>query len=128
MSLSRKNKSILTAIFIGIIGLLFLVTKIVYAPHEKTVNMEAIYKGKASDFISSVRTDSSITNGVIIELSGEVTSVLDSSATIDNNIFCQFSVQPLVLKVWTSILVKGRYIGYDDLLEEVKLDNCILKK
>ncbi len=128
MSLSKKSKTILTGVFIGVIVVLFGITKIVYAPHEKTEDIEAVYKGKASDFISNIGTDSTITAGIIIELSGEVTTIEDSTATINNNIFCQFSGLKNTFKVGENILVKGRFIGYDDLMEEVKLDNCILKK
>lgn len=128
MSLSKKSKTILTAIFVGIIIVLFTITKVMYAPHEKTVDIESIYTGKASDFISNIGTDSTIIAGITIELSGDVTSIVDSTATLNNNIFCQFSDFQESLKVGESINVKGRFIGYDDLMEEVKLDNCILKK
>ena len=128
MSLSKKSKLILTVIFIVSIVLLFIVTKIIYAPHEKTADVESAYKGKASDFITSINIDTTITAGIVIELSGRVTSVLDSTITIDNNIFCQFSNQPIPINLGENVLVKGRYIGFDDIMGEVKLDNCILKK
>jgi hypothetical protein len=32
------------------------------------------------------------------------------------------------LKVNDSVTVKGRCIGFDDLLEEIKLDQCTIKK
>ena len=128
MSLSKKSKLILTVIFIGFIILLFIFTKIVYAPHTKTADVESIYKGKASDFITNINIDTTIIEGVVVELSGKVTSVLDSTITIDSTVFCQFSIQPPQINLGESVLVKGRYIGFDDLMEEVKLDNCILKK
>lgn len=128
MILSKKSKLILTVIFIVSIVLLFIVTKIVYAPHEKTADVESVYKGKASDFITNMNIDTTITAGIVIELSGRVTSVLDSTITIDNNIFCQFSNQPTLINLGENVLVKGRYIGFDDIMGEVKLDNCILKK
>jgi hypothetical protein len=128
MSLSKKSKTIITVLFIGAVVTLFAVTKIIYAPHEKTEDLEAVYKGKGSDFISSIGTDTTLTAGIIIEISGEVTSLEDSAATINGNIFCQFSNQKITLKTGEIALVKGRFIGYDDLMEEVKLDKCILKK
>ena len=128
MSLSKKSKLILTVIFIGFVVLLFIVTKIVYAPHTKTADVESLYKGKASDFITSINIDTKIIEGVVVELSGKVTSVLDSTITINNNVFCQFSIQLPPINLGESVLVKGRYIGFDDLMGEVKLDKCILKK
>ena len=70
MSLSKKSRTTLTAIFVGIIIVLFAVTKIMYAPHEKTVDVESVYTGKASDFISNIGTDSTIVAGIINEIFG----------------------------------------------------------
>jgi hypothetical protein len=107
---------------------LFTVAKIMYAPHEKTEDIESAFSGQASDFISKIGTDSTLVAGMTIEISGVLTAVGDSTASLNNNIFCQFSGEKNKLKVGENVLVKGRFIGYDDLMEEVKLDKCILKK
>jgi len=128
MSLSKRNKSILTTTFIVSVFLLFMITKILYAPHKKTIDIEASYKGNAAEFITDLGSDTTIKIGVIIEILGEVTLLVDSAVTINNRIFCQFSNQKPSFKIGDTLVVKGRYIGYDDLMEEVKLDNCILKQ
>ena len=48
---------------------------------------------------------------------------------IDNSTYCQLKDKTALgtIKEGESIAIKGRMIGYDDLLEEVKLDQTIIK-
>ena len=58
-----------------------------------------------------------------IEVSGMITELNSNDLTLDSSIFCQFnSVVHIDSK--SSVKIKGRFIGYDDLLEEIKLDQC----
>ena len=62
-----------------------------------------------------------------IEVSGTVSETTSLTITLNNTVFCQFK-HPLtpIPEVKTSLIVKGRFIGYDDLLEQVKLDQCTI--
>ncbi|WP_242093231.1 OB-fold protein [Aestuariivivens sediminicola] len=59
-----------------------------------------------------------------MEISGIVTAINENTIILDNKVFCQFSEDIVALQKDNSIKVKGRFIGYDDLLEEIKLDQC----
>ena len=59
-----------------------------------------------------------------IIVSGVVSSINAKSVTISNKIYGQFETLNSDLKVNDPIAVKGRCIGYDNLLEEIKLDQC----
>lgn len=60
-----------------------------------------------------------------IEVSGLITDLAINDLTIDDKIFCQFSNNlETSLDENETIKIKGRVIGYDDLLEQVKLDQC----
>ena len=62
-----------------------------------------------------------------IEVSGIVSEVNQNNLTLTEQVFCQFSENTnSSTKVDSVIKVKGRLIGYDDLLEQVKLDHCII--
>ena len=64
-----------------------------------------------------------------IEIKGDITEITNYDLTLDGNVFCQFtSKMPNNIKKNTSINIKGRCIGYDDLLEVVKLDQCSIIK
>jgi len=63
-----------------------------------------------------------------IEIVGRVTKETDSVITLENTVFCLFT-QKLKNKsanTITRVKVKGKCIGYDELFQEVKLDQCTL--
>lgn len=64
-----------------------------------------------------------------IEVSGLITDINSNDITIDDKVFCQFSnnLEPSLDKN-EKVKIKGRVIGYDDLLEQVKLDQCSINK
>lgn len=62
-----------------------------------------------------------------IEVSGIITDINSNDITIDDSVFCQFSNNlETSLDKNENIKIKGRVIGYDDLLEQVKLDQCTI--
>lgn len=63
-----------------------------------------------------------------ISVIGVVTSVNPQNLTINRKIFCKFENTADMPKLKDSIQLKGRCIGYDDLLEEIKLDKCSIIK
>jgi hypothetical protein len=63
-----------------------------------------------------------------IAVSGIVTAVTDSIVTIDNTIICNFKTPDTTIKNDQAITVKGRLVGFDDLMGELKLDQCTINK
>ena len=62
-----------------------------------------------------------------IEIIGTISDVTNQSITLDNKVFCQFkNTLTDTIKINTKTNIKGRCIGYDDLLEEIKFDQCNL--
>ncbi len=62
-----------------------------------------------------------------IEVSGIISEINQNNLTLDDQVFCQLSeTMPLSIKINSEIKIKGRLIGYDDLLEQVKLDQCFI--
>lgn len=62
-----------------------------------------------------------------IEITGKVSAFENSLVTLDGKIFCQLKSKEK-LDLNTSIVIKGRVTGYDDLLQELRLDQCIIIK
>ena len=60
----------------------------------------------------------------IIELNGSVTSIERAALTIDKKIFCKFNVDIFNIKVGDTISLVGKFIGYDDLFKEFKINEC----
>lgn len=59
-----------------------------------------------------------------VAVSGIVTSVNNTEVIIDNTVNCNFLKADTSIKKGQNITVKGRVIGFDDLLGEVKIDQC----
>ena len=58
-----------------------------------------------------------------VEISGSVTAVSKSQIIIDDAVVCECLQTPNV-KIGEKIVIKGRFVGYDDLMNELKLDQC----
>jgi len=57
-----------------------------------------------------------------IEVNGNISELNAFDLTLDDNVFCQFNSK-IEVKL-NNVTIKGRFIGYDTLLEQVKLDQC----
>lgn len=64
-----------------------------------------------------------------IEVSGSISEINLKDLTLDGYIFNNFNINlnRNELQINKTIIIKGRCIGYDDLLEQVKLDQCSIK-
>ncbi|NND52932.1 MAG: hypothetical protein HKN54_11045 [Flavobacteriaceae bacterium] len=62
-----------------------------------------------------------------IEIEGDLTQIRDRDLTLGEHVFCQFN-EPIAddLKSQSRIKIKGRCIGYDDLLEQIKIDQAYI--
>ena len=63
-----------------------------------------------------------------ITVTGIITQVASKVITIDSNVHCSFATELTGVKNGDIITIKGRCIGYDDLFEIVKLDQCTIIK
>lgn len=63
-----------------------------------------------------------------IEVSGAVTAVKDSIVTLDESILCTMKTLDKDATVGKTVKVKGRVVGFDDLMGELKLDECNISK
>ena len=110
-----------------IIGLIFAYNYI-YPDHRSISDEPVSYTLDAAFFFNEFKADSHQAELKYLDqtvvVSGLITSINSETITISNKIYCQFEVLNNDLKVNDSIVVKGRCIGFDDLLEEIKLDQC----
>lgn len=76
---------------------------------------------------SSLESEKKYLNKTIV-VSGIISEVNQNDLTLNDHVFCQFNNSIEALKVISKIKIKGRVIGYDDLLEQIKLDQCVINK
>ena len=70
------------------------------------------------------RSNSLLYAANIIELNGSVTAIERAALTIDKKIFCKFKEDIFNIKVGDTIFLVGKFIGYDDLFKEFKINEC----
>jgi len=128
MRWTRKAKVICFIVFFCL--LVFVVVKqVIYKTHAEVEELTASFIGNSKEFKAEIENNSgSLTTNSIAELDGVITDWNDDSIMLDELIYCQFKDASILSSVTKnqSVTIKGRYIGYDDLLEEVKLDQCLI--
>ena len=126
---------------VKIIGVLFVIALIIgfsvfnYVFHggeRDLATEEAAFtvtsKNIIAEFAANVSAATKKYSDKAIAVSGIVTAVTDSIVTIDNTIICNFKSPDTTIKNEQAITVKGRLVGFDDLMGELKLDQCSINK
>lgn len=128
MNLLKKNKIIVLFLGLLVFGS-FTVYNYIYKSHKTINELPIKFSGTSKTLLNKVKNDVTQWQGIIVEVSGNISSIDEKGITIDSSIYCQFKnpVSIDTLKKTNHITVKGRMIGYDDLLEEIKLDQTIIK-
>ena len=121
------KKILLTAFFIiiivGILGYNYL-----YQDHRDVATSNATSSYTSTELIA-LFTDNDASNDAraldqVVEVSGTATDTSANSITLDRKVFIEFK-EPHQLALNQTYTLKGRCLGYDDLLEEVKIDQAI---
>ena len=123
----RKRITILIVLIIaGILGYNYI-----YQDHRDIAHEIAQFKLTAEAIGASFLENSSQAEtkylNTTIEVSGHITEMDDKTITLDDRVFCQFADATQGIDKTSKIIIKGRVIGYDDLLEQVKLDQCTVQ-
>lgn len=115
-------------IIIGVIGYNY-----VYKEHRDIEAEKAEYNIESSEIINDFTTDIEAANqkylNKTIEISGKVTHTNENTLTLNDVIFCYMndSTNNSII-INNQIIIKGRFIGYDELLEELKIDQASITK
>jgi hypothetical protein len=118
----RKWIVLIILIVIGIIAYNYI-----YQDHRDIESETAVFVLNSTDLVNEFTINPSASEkkylNKTIEVFGTITELNDQDLTLDNNIFCQFNSK---IEVDTSkkVSIKGRFIGYDELLDQIKIDQC----
>ena len=80
------------------------------------------------DYNSNTEKADSLYLNKTIEITGKVTKETDSVVILENNIFCLFTKKAKDKLLNNKVTVKGKCIGFDELFQEVKLDQCTINQ
>ncbi len=111
---------------------LFLGYKYLYHEHRDIATETAAFSVNVNDLLNEFTKDETKANSKYLDksviINGKVTSIDKSSNTIvlDEKVFVILT-NISEIKPGIEVAVQGRLIGYDSLLEEIKLDQAQIK-
>ena len=124
MILLKNYKWTLLTVGFFLVSLLFLIN-FAYKKEVPVSEKVAVFSGEVSSFINA-----NIVENSVVVLKASVTAVRSKELELESVISVQYleseSENFSAVKNGDLILLKGVYLGYDDLFEEYKLINCIL--
>jgi hypothetical protein len=125
MNLSKKSKlAIAILLFTAAVGVVFY--EYVMKPPATIEDREVAMTSEATAIFEKVKSNPSEWQDKVVVISGTVTSTDAAGLTLNENTYCQFKSNTEIPTTKLKVTLKGRIIGYDDLLEELKLDQCII--
>ncbi len=121
------QKSSRIAIVVLVLGILvFIPFQMLYHEHDKTEDLKPDFEGSTLELADLILHTSGSYSNRIVEISGQLTYSDASVITLDHRFICLMDSNSVLSKKMKNVTIKGRYVGYDDLLDEFKLDNCLI--
>lgn len=123
-----------------ILGLILIVVafgvyKYVYQEHRDIASEDADYKATVGEIFTAFTTNDSLANAKYLDktvaLRGKISNIdFDTKIiTVDEKLSARFTEKLSEnIKPQDSITLKGRVTGYNDLLEEIEMDQCTIVK
>lgn len=109
----------------------FAVYQYVYKSHRDIASEEANFTTTVAEVFKSFTTNDSLANVKYLDKTvvfrGKISNIDFSNKiiTVDEKLLARFNGKlPENLKLQDSIHLKGRLMGFDDLLEEIQMDQC----
>jgi hypothetical protein len=130
--MSKKVKIIILMVFvIGLIGF-FAYNYVMHGgarnlTTEKT-NFTVTSASITSEFIINIDKANKKYLEKAVAIKGKITASDRNEVILDEIVICSFKNQDLSIKKGQTVTVKGRVVGYDDLMGELKLDQCFVIK
>jgi len=129
MNLLKKNKVIFitSVMMVLVVGAVYVYQYISMSPKD-VVETTPEYVGDATEFNFLVTNNLSYWTGKVVQIDGKVTELTEYGVVMNGTIFCQFEngddLQSIVEN--QQINIKGKLVGFDEILMEIKLAQCIL--
>lgn len=126
--MNKKFKIFIFSItLVGILGFT-VYNYVLYGGARNLATEETVFtvssKSIADEFASNIEMSNKKYLEKAIAIKGTITKITGTEVIIDNSIICNLKeLDPSITKNQV-IIMKGRVVGYDDLMGELKLDQC----
>lgn len=128
--LKRKLKIVVTLVVVVIVSFLSMRYYAYNGGKRDIASEDTAFKVSSKAIVTEFTSSMDVSNKKYLEkpvaISGTVTSINDKEVILDNSVNCTFLTANNTIKKNQKVTIKGRVVGYDDLLGEVRLDQCDL--
>lgn len=128
--MSSKKETIGLGLLLAIILLSISVYNYLYKGHRNIAEEKVAHELSTKRLSDALSMDDSSISYIdkVIQTAGKITAIEQNTVVIDNNIQVSFQDNVQGLAKESTIAIKGRCVGYDDLLEVVKIDQAVIIK
>ncbi|WP_411895354.1 OB-fold protein [Winogradskyella sp. A2] len=124
-------------ILLAIILFTIIATALVYdyafnSAHRNIAEEQASASVTANELLSQFQKDEALSTTTyldkVIEITGKITAVETNSIVLNDQVQVDFMQNTILnVRLDSSIKIKGRCVGYDELLEMVKIDQATIQ-
>ena len=126
--MNKKLKILLLFIVVIAVGFISMRLYINYGGKRDIQSEETAFTVSSKAIVDEFISNADASNKKYLEkpvaISGTVTSVNGKEVIVDDIVNCNFSTLDSSIKKDQKVVVKGRVIGYDDLMGSVNMDQC----
>jgi hypothetical protein len=124
MSKQRKILILIVLLLVGYFGYNYI-----YQDHRDIKSETSQLEITAPYLLERFKTnDANALLNKTISVTGVITNLEDGAITLDESVYATFNENISQVTTNEKIMIKGRCIGYDELFEIVKLDQCSIIK
>lgn len=129
--MKKKLLVISTVLLVGILTALVVYNYVFQGEHRNIASEKATVSLSADEFYSHFENNEALatTNYLdkVVETKGKITLIEGTDIELNNKVQISFnSKETLKLQKGQSLTIKGRCVGYDELLEVVKIDQATI--
>lgn len=130
--MNKKSIMIISTALVIVLIVFFSYNYIMHGGERNLATEQTDFTVTSAEITSEFRTNTEAANKKYLEnavvIKGKITANNAKEVILDTTIICSFKNQDLSIKKGQIVTVKGRIVGYDDLMEELKLDQCFIIK
>lgn len=127
-----KKKKIAIVILLISIGIVAGYNYVMYGGARDITSEKTDFTVTSKSIVDEFTLNVDVANKKYLEkavaIDGVITSVKGLEIILDKSIICNLKVQDNTIKEGQKLTVKGRIVGFDDLMGELKLDQCFTIK
>jgi hypothetical protein len=124
----KKSRIIALVLLLSVVVGVSAFNYVMHGGGRNLLKEETNFSVSSNDLAKEFSTNTNLANAKYLEkavaVKGIVADVNNNVITLDNGIVCTLQTANNAIKKNQVVTIKGRVVGYDDLMEEIKLDQC----